>query len=91
MTYDLLAIVAITLLTQFLKQFVSPRWGDNGVHLVVAALAVIATAVQVAISHYPGFAVFASQVAAFLTITVGVYELILKKVAGSTPTDASIG
>ncbi len=80
-SFAILGVLAISLITQICKQFILPKYGENGVHAFVFVLALIATGVQVAMTQYPGFAQLLLEAGQFLVATIGAYEVIFKKIS----------
>jgi hypothetical protein len=80
-SFAVLGVIAISLITQISKQFILPKYGENGVHAFVFLLALIATGIQVAMTHFPGFAQLLIEAGSFLVTTIGAYEVLFKKIS----------
>lgn len=80
-SFSILGILAISLITQIAKQFILPKYGENGVHAFVFVLALAATGIQVAMTQFPGFGNLMLEAGGFLVATIGAYEVIFKKIS----------
>lgn len=79
-SFAVLSIVAISIVTQIVKNLIIPKYGATGVHIFVGILALAITGVEVAMTHYPGFSSFVLEAGAFLVSTIGTYEVVFKKI-----------
>jgi heme A synthase len=77
---EALIIIAISLATSILKKFIVPKFGEIGVHITIFLIALIGTGVYTYGSANPSFMEVIQSALAFLIATVGVYEILLKKI-----------
>ena len=82
---EIIITLAINGLTNFLKNKIKPKYGSEGVHIIVFILAIIASAIVSIIQANPEFEVFAKQAVTYLISAVAMYELILKKISTESP------
>lgn len=80
-----LIVLGMLVLTQIVKQFIAPKWGDTGVHIFIGVVALIIVVVQALVTYYPGFGALLLEAGKYLLATVGTYEVILKKFTNPTP------
>ncbi len=65
---------------QICKKWISPKYGDNGVHVFIFILALSFTVVQTAANHNPAFMTILEQAGLLLVATVGTYHVLFKKI-----------
>lgn len=70
-------------LAQICKKWIKPKYGDNGVHLFIALLAVIITGIQLWLAHDQKFSEYVKQAYLLLVACLGTYELIFKKIGNA--------
>lgn len=80
-SFAILGVLAISIITQLIKKFIIPKYGETGVHVFVFVLALIVTSVQVASTQFPGLGQFLIEAGTFLVTTIGTYEVIFKKIS----------
>lgn len=76
---EILIAFLISLLTQFVKKFIKPKFGDLGVQALVLLLSIV-----VAFGYYfygvnESFKQFVVQALQILTVSITIYEVILKR------------
>lgn len=70
-------VLAINLLTSFIKKYVEPKWGSTGIHVLVFALAAVGAVYFNWGEQFPGLKTFVAQAGLFFTSAVAFYEVIL--------------
>lgn len=78
---EILIGFAINFLSQVLKKYVAPKWGEDGVQFTVFLLACVASGIYVAYKHIPSFANFSSGIMIFFSLSIASYETIWKKLS----------
>lgn len=75
-----LASLGIFVLTQFTKKFITPKFGDTGLHVFIFAVAGAVFALQGLATTYPSFHEILLKAGAYLLGSIALYELIVKQV-----------
>lgn len=78
---ELLITLGINAISQLLKKYVAPKYGENGVQVAVFLVACLATAGYFAYKKIEGFKEFIMYVSAFFASSMVFYELIWKKLS----------
>lgn len=78
--YESLILLGVIILTQFIKKYVYPKFGDTGVHVLTFVLALIGVGVYQYAAHNVEFKELLIQALNFLVLAVAIYEVILKKI-----------
>lgn len=78
--YETIIFIAVVGLTQFIKKYVHPKFGNTGVHVLTFVLALIGVGIYQATISYPNFGLIVTDALTYLVSTVAIYEIILKKV-----------
>lgn len=74
---------ALFILVQIVKKYITPKFGDTGLHIFIFTLALIAFGIQSAMTVYPGFKELAIKALEFLVGSMAVYEILWKQVKNS--------
>lgn len=77
---EALIVVGLALVSQFVKGFLYPKFGANGVHAFAFALAFVVAGVAQAASQNPSILAMLQQAGILLVATVGIYEVVLKRI-----------
>ncbi len=72
---------------QICKKWIKPKWGDNGVHVFIALLAILYTGIQYFASQDPVIMVWLQQAYTLLVGCIGTYELIFRKIGDKMAQD----
>lgn len=78
--YESLILLGVVVLTQLIKKYVYPKFGDTGVHVLTFVLALIGVGVYQYALHHVEFKELLIQALNFLVLAVAIYEVILKKI-----------
>lgn len=71
--------IAINFLSQILKKYVAPKYGEDGVQFSVFLLACIASGLFIAYKNIPSFENFVLAATIFFGTAVTFYEVLWKK------------
>ncbi len=77
---DIIAVVSITVITSILKNYIKPKFGSLGVHVFIFSLGLIWVAIMNLMNFSPMFNDLVQGGLAFLVTSIGIYEVLLKKV-----------
>jgi hypothetical protein len=77
---EILITFGINFLSQVLKKYVAPKYGENGVQFTVFLLACLASAGYIAYQKIQGFKEFITFAGAFFIVAIAFYETIFKKI-----------
>lgn len=80
MGYEALAVIALGLFAQFVKKYVYPAAGSAGVHGLVFMVALVGVGVWQAAQSDPSIMIMLRDAGAYLLATVGLYEVIMKRI-----------
>lgn len=75
-----LMVLAILILTQICKKYIGPKWGDTGIHVFVFLVALLFVSVRAYATYNPTFGHLLIIAGEYLAASIGVYEVILKKI-----------
>lgn len=78
MTTILLAFI-ITILTQLVKGYISPKFGDTGVHVFIFVIGLIVAGVTLGMQNSASFSAIVEQGLGYVALSVSIYEVILKQ------------
>ena len=81
---EAIIILGIALLSQAVKKYIYPSYGSGGVHCFVFAVAMLITSVWYVANQTPQFMEILQQAGIILIATVGLYEVVLKKIGFSS-------
>lgn len=84
--FESLIFIGVVILTQFVKKYVSPRFGDTGVHVVTFVVALVGLGIYQYATANPAFMELLMEALSFLAGAVAVYEIILKKIGFKSST-----
>lgn len=84
MTITILASIGIFILTQFTKKYITPKYGDTGLHIFIFIVALAVFGVQSAMTYYPGFAALVIKAGEYLIGSVALYQVIIKQLKNNT-------
>lgn len=79
-----LSILGVFLFTQLCKRWISPKFGDTGVHVLAFIAGLVAVAIKGAMSVYPSFAIFIVTAGQYLVASLALYEIIIKQIKDKT-------
>ncbi len=79
LTYGALIVFGTAVLTNLLKKYVYPKYRSNGVHVVTFILAAIGVGIYLYAGTNPSFGEFIKESLKYMMITIGIYEVILRK------------
>ncbi len=65
---------------QICKKWISPKYGDNGVHVFIFILALMATLLQTWANNDPHIMSMLKEAGLLLVSTVGTYHVFFKKI-----------
>lgn len=77
---ETLILIAIVVLTQLVKNYIKPKFGDTGVHIFIFAIAMIGSAIHLGAQHSATFGIIVGRAIGFLALSVTAYEVILKQI-----------
>jgi len=78
--FETLIFVGVVLLTQVVKGYVYPKWGNTGVHVLTFAISLVGLGIyQYAVAN-PSFMELLVDALQFLAGAIALYEVILKKI-----------
>ncbi len=69
----------IIVLTNLLKKFIKPKFGNTGIHIFTFFLCVLYTVGLGLYYHMPGFKELVLEALSYLAICIATYEVVLKK------------
>lgn len=84
--FESLIFVGVILLTQIIKKYVYPMWGDTGVHALIFILSLIGLGVYEYAQYNPEFMDVLVWALGYLAGAVALYEVILKKIGFKSST-----
>lgn len=84
--FESLIFVGVVLVTQFIKKYVYPKWGDTGVHVLIFTLSLIGLGVYEYAQYNPAFMDVLVWSLGYLAGAVALYEVILKKIGFKSST-----
>ena len=78
--YQAIIVLGVVLLTQIIKKYIYPKWGATGVHLFAFILSLIGVVIYQFMQYNEVLNTFILKALEILTISVGVYEILLSKI-----------
>jgi hypothetical protein len=78
--FTALSILSISILTQILKKNIMPKYGPTGVHILIAIIALVFVSIKAYASINPGINTILVQAGQLLVATIGIYEILIRKV-----------
>lgn len=78
--FETLIFFGVVVLTQIIKKYVAPKFGDTGVHILTFVLALVGVGIYQYATANPDFMAVLMQALNYLALAVAVYEIILKKI-----------
>jgi len=76
---EILITFGINFLSQVLKKYIAPKYGEDGVQVAVFLIACLATAGYLAYQNIAGFKEFIVYASAFFGSSMVFYEVLWKK------------
>ena len=77
---EIVIFFAILVLTQFIKKYVYPTFGDTGVHILTFTLAAIGVGIYQVATTNPSIMDWIMNAITYLALAITVYEVILSKI-----------
>lgn len=77
---EIIITFGINFLSQVLKKYVAPKYGETGVQFTVFLLACLASAGYTAYHKIEGFKEFIAMAGAFFIVAITFYEIAFKKI-----------
>jgi len=78
---ETLIAVALFILIQIVKKYISPKFGATGVQVFIFLIALIVYGAYYAMTIYPGFEALVTKAGEFFVGSMVVYEIIWKRIA----------
>ena len=85
--YESIILIGVIILTQIVKKYIYPKYGDTGIHVFTFVIACLGVGIYQAAQTYVEFKEILIQALNFLVIAVAVYEIILKKIGFKSAPD----
>ena len=76
--FTTLSVFGVFLATQFLKKYITPKFGDTGVHVFAFIVAVVILSVKGLMTTYPPIMTLVTQAGQFLVGSLALYQIVYK-------------
>ncbi len=76
--------IGIFLLTQVVKKYITPKYGDTGLHIFIFVVALVAFSIQALMTVYPGFGALMLKAGEYLAGSIALYQVLIKQIQSST-------
>lgn len=78
--FEVVIFFGVVLLTQLIKKYVFPKFGDTGVHILTFVLAAIGVGIYQVAMQNPDVMDWIIKAIQYLALAITVYEVILSKI-----------